>query len=61
MILEFIGPSYFTSTIGGNIRWAAAELFEIPEDDEGAGAAVSLSTECDIYSFGSIALQVCDF
>jgi hypothetical protein len=41
--------------MGGNIRWAAAELFEEPDDDE---AAVSLSTECDIYSFGSIFLQV---
>ncbi|KAJ8583885.1 kinase-like protein, partial [Rhizopogon salebrosus TDB-379] len=57
MILEFTGPSYLTSTIGGNIRWAAAELFEVPED-EGIVAAVPLSTECDIYSFGSITLQV---
>ncbi|KAJ8581452.1 kinase-like protein [Rhizopogon salebrosus TDB-379] len=55
IVLEFVGPSYLTSTMGGNIRWAAAELFEEPDDDE---AAVSLSTECDIYSFGSIFLQV---
>ncbi|OJA10354.1 hypothetical protein AZE42_07042 [Rhizopogon vesiculosus] len=41
-----------------NIRWAAAELFAIPEDDEEAGVAVSLSIECDTYSFGGIALQV---
>ncbi|OJA17564.1 hypothetical protein AZE42_09093 [Rhizopogon vesiculosus] len=34
------------------------ELFEAPEDEEEDEAAVSLSTECDIYSFGSIALQV---
>ncbi|OAX38459.1 kinase-like protein, partial [Rhizopogon vinicolor AM-OR11-026] len=58
IVMEFIGTSYVTSTIKGNIRWAAAELFEVPEDDEEDGAAVSLSTECDIYSFGSIALQV---
>ncbi|OAX36126.1 kinase-like protein, partial [Rhizopogon vinicolor AM-OR11-026] len=59
MVLEFIGPSYFTSTITGNIQWAAAELFEVPDDDEEHEAtAVSLSIECDIYSFGSIALQV---
>ncbi|OAX38455.1 kinase-like protein [Rhizopogon vinicolor AM-OR11-026] len=57
-IMEFIGTSYATSTIRGNIRWAAAELFEAQEDDEENEAAVSLSTECDIYSFGSIALQV---
>jgi hypothetical protein len=53
ILLEFVGPSYLTSTIRGNIRWAAAELFD--EEDE---ASVSLSIECDIYSFGSIFLQV---
>ncbi|OAX35238.1 kinase-like protein [Rhizopogon vinicolor AM-OR11-026] len=58
IIMEFIGTSYLTSTIKGNIRWAAAELFGVPEDDEEDEAAVSLSTECDTYSFGSIALQV---
>jgi serine/threonine protein kinase len=56
MILEFVGSSYLTSTIRGNIRWAAAELFEVLEDEE--EVVVSLSIECDIYSFGSIALQV---
>ncbi|OJA10359.1 hypothetical protein AZE42_07045 [Rhizopogon vesiculosus] len=56
--VEFIGTSYLTSTIKGNIRWAAAELFEVSEDDEEDEAVVSLTTECDIYSFGSIALQV---
>ncbi|KAG2108688.1 kinase-like domain-containing protein [Suillus discolor] len=53
IILEFVGTSYFTSSIRGNVRWVAAELCEASEDDE-----VSLSTECDIYSFGSITLQV---
>ncbi|KAG2342711.1 kinase-like protein, partial [Suillus weaverae] len=53
IIQEFIGTSYFTSSIRGNVRWVAAELCEISEDDE-----LSLSTECDIYSFGSITLQV---
>ncbi|KAG2752833.1 kinase-like protein [Suillus brevipes Sb2] len=53
IILEFIGTSYFTSSIRGNVRWLAAELCEAPEDNE-----ISLSSECDIYSFGSITLQV---
>ncbi|KAG0697068.1 kinase-like domain-containing protein [Suillus ampliporus] len=53
IIQEFIGTSYFTSTNRGNIRWVAAELCEASEDDQ-----VLLSTECDIYSFGSITLQV---
>ncbi|KAJ8584332.1 kinase-like protein [Rhizopogon salebrosus TDB-379] len=56
MLLEFIGPSYITDTMRGNIRWAAAELFEVPDDDK--KEVVSLSTECDIYSFGSIFFQV---
>ena len=58
IVVEFIGTSYLTSTIKGNIRWAAAELFEVPEDNEEDEAAVPLSTKCDIYSLGSIALQV---
>ncbi|KAG1744293.1 kinase-like domain-containing protein [Suillus lakei] len=53
IILEFVGTSYFTSSIRGNVRWIAAELFDVSEDDE-----VTLSAECDIYSFGSIILQV---
>lgn len=57
-MLEFIGTSYFTNSIKGNIRWAATELFEIPEGDEEGEASTLLSTECDIYSFGSIILQV---
>ncbi|KAG1726577.1 kinase-like protein, partial [Suillus lakei] len=55
IIPEFIGTSYSTSELRGNIRWAAAELFEVLENDE---EGISLSTECDIYSFGSITLQV---
>ena len=57
MVLGFTNPSYFTSSIKGNIRWAAAELFELPEDYKD-NTVVSLTMECDIYSFGSIALQV---
>jgi len=58
-MVQFVNPSYLTSTIRGNIRWAAAELFEVPDDDDGEdNKVVSLTIECDIYSFGSIALQV---
>jgi serine/threonine protein kinase len=53
IIVDFEGTSYLTSSIGGNVRWVAAELCEASEDGE-----VSLSTECDIYSFGSIILQI---
>ncbi|OJA10357.1 hypothetical protein AZE42_07047 [Rhizopogon vesiculosus] len=51
------GQSGRDGMVTGEAIW---ELFEITEDDEEAGVAVSLSIECDrdIYSFGSIALQV---
>ncbi|KAG2140609.1 kinase-like domain-containing protein [Suillus clintonianus] len=51
IIVEFIGTSYFTNSIWGNIRWAATELYEVPDN-------ATLTTECDVYSFGSIILQV---
>ncbi|KAG2342707.1 kinase-like protein, partial [Suillus weaverae] len=51
IIVEFIGTTYFTNSIWGNIRWAATELYEAPDN-------ASLTTECDIYSFGSIILQI---
>ncbi|KAG2108693.1 uncharacterized protein F5147DRAFT_694440, partial [Suillus discolor] len=50
VILEFVGTSYFTSSIRGNVRWVAAELCEVSEDDEHS----LTGTECDIYLFGSI-------
>jgi len=58
MVLGLINASYFTSSIRWNIRWAAPELSEVPEDLDEDNTVVSLSIECDIYSFGSIALQV---
>lgn len=58
MIEEFVGTSYLTSSIRGNIRWAAAELYDVPEGDGEDDTSLSLSVECDIYSFGSIILQI---
>lgn len=51
---EFQGTSYFTSSISGSIRWAAPELYQLK--DEGLG--MGLTTEYDVYSFGSVMLQV---
>ncbi|KIJ68023.1 hypothetical protein HYDPIDRAFT_165760 [Hydnomerulius pinastri MD-312] len=53
---EFLGTSYFTSSSRGNVRWAAPELFEEPKAD-GTPLAI-LSEKTDIYSFGSVMLQV---
>jgi serine/threonine protein kinase len=52
---EFQGTSYFTSSIGGAIRWAAPELYRIYEDY----AFPEVTAACDVYSYGSVTLQVC--
>ncbi|KAG2339254.1 kinase-like protein [Suillus weaverae] len=44
-----------TSYIRSNVRWAAPELFEVP-DTENAPSSPKL--ESDVYSFGCIAYQV---
>ncbi|KZP23839.1 kinase-like protein [Athelia psychrophila] len=51
---EFQGTSYITSTIGGNWRWAAPELYNIAED----GAVPMVSTHSDSYSYGSVTLEI---
>ena len=63
ILAEFQGTSYFTSSIGGAVRWAAPELYYVPdtpEDDEDdfETSANALTEQSDIYSFGCIMLQV---
>jgi len=53
IMADFTNSIYFTSTVGGSVRWAALELHR--GDAEGPP---TLTFECDIYSFGSIVLQV---
>lgn len=55
IIAEFQGTSYFTSSIGGAVRWSAPELYRVYEDH----IFPVVTVECDIYSFGSVTLQVC--
>ncbi|KAG2147392.1 kinase-like protein, partial [Suillus bovinus] len=56
VISEFVGSSTFSSTISGNIRWGAPELFDLPENQDDSFNLPS--KEADIYSFGSVMLQV---
>ena len=51
MCSELAGTSYIRS----NVRWAAPELFEVPEDTDSLPVPNPAS---DIYSFGCIMLQV---
>lgn len=44
-----------TSYLSGNVRWAAPELFNVPEDEE---SSTLPETASDIYSFGCIMFQV---
>jgi hypothetical protein len=54
ILVEFQGTSYFTSSVGGAVRWAAPELYRIPED----GSTPAITAACDTYSYGSVTLQV---
>lgn len=51
---EFEGTSYWSSSVGGAIRWRAPEL--MPGGNE--EPAPVLTEKCDVYSFGCIMLQV---
>ena len=55
VVAEASSPLYVTSSIGGSIRWAVPECFRISE-----GSSVStVTTQGDVYSYGSVMLQVC--
>ncbi|KAH7924665.1 kinase-like protein [Leucogyrophana mollusca] len=58
VIMEFQGTSYYTSSIKGAVRWAAPELFEVLDENEGGSPPSLPTTSSDIYSFGSVMLQV---
>ncbi|KAG1840165.1 kinase-like domain-containing protein [Suillus subalutaceus] len=54
-ILTLCAELHGTSYIRSNVRWAAPENFQVPEDDESISSPQLAS---DIYSFGCIMLQV---
>jgi serine/threonine protein kinase len=51
---EFEGTSYCSSTVGGAIRWRALELLPLTPED----FTPKLTAACDVYSYGSVMLQV---
>ncbi|KIK78073.1 hypothetical protein PAXRUDRAFT_834731 [Paxillus rubicundulus Ve08.2h10] len=56
IVLAFRTAPYLSTAIGSSVRWAAPELFEVPKSTK--GPPLQLSLQSDIYSFGSIMLQV---
>jgi len=54
LMIAFHGTSFYTSTIGGNARWAAPEIYSITNNE----AAPSVTVQSDVYSFGCILLEV---
>jgi hypothetical protein len=54
LIVEFHGTSYFTSTIGGAVRWADALLYRLPSEDD---TPYVVGTWSDVYSFASVMLE----
>ncbi|KAF7984886.1 hypothetical protein HWV62_10879 [Athelia sp. TMB] len=57
---EFWGTSYWSRTVGGAMRWRAPELLppSSEDDEEMENYVPVLTRNCDIYSFGSVALNV---
>jgi serine/threonine protein kinase len=58
IVVEFCGTSSLTSCVGGAVRWADALFYSINTDDEETPTP-ALTTRSDIYSFGSVTLEVC--
>lgn len=55
-MFEFHGTSFYTTTVGGNARWAAPEIICITNNETNTNRTVT--TQSDVYSFGSIMLEV---
>ncbi|KDR71818.1 hypothetical protein GALMADRAFT_781071 [Galerina marginata CBS 339.88] len=55
VMAEVRSNSLMSSTVGGAPRWAAPELYHFGTDLK---AVPEVTKYCDIYSFGSVALQV---
>ncbi|KZP30845.1 kinase-like protein [Athelia psychrophila] len=55
---EFQGTSFMTSTVGGAMRYRAPELLPSTEADVHDVFKPTLTTMCDVYSLGSVVLQI---
>ncbi|PPQ91942.1 LOW QUALITY PROTEIN: hypothetical protein CVT25_000985 [Psilocybe cyanescens] len=55
VMAEVRNNSFLSSTVGGAPRWTAPELLHVGTD---VNKVPTVTKECDIYSFGSVVLQV---
>ncbi|KAK6977031.1 putative TKL/TKL-ccin protein kinase [Favolaschia claudopus] len=59
IVAEFCGSSSLTSCIGGAVRWADASLYSLSSDDDEESQEMSRPTpRNDIYSYGSVTLEI---
>ncbi|KAJ6542835.1 TKL/TKL-ccin protein kinase [Mycena capillaripes] len=58
IVVEFCGTSSLTSCIGGAVRWADASLYSLSTEDGEEQESPTLTTRSDIYSFGSVTLEI---
>ncbi|KAI6012043.1 kinase-like domain-containing protein [Pisolithus marmoratus] len=56
LILEFRISPYLSTPVGRAVRWVAPDIFHTPPDGDGTNA--NFTFEGDVYSFGSLMLQV---
>ncbi|KAF8889130.1 kinase-like domain-containing protein [Infundibulicybe gibba] len=56
VVAELQDGGHPKSTLGGSIRWADCQLYR-PQEEDGAGG-YTLTTRSDIYSFGSVVLEL---
>ncbi|KAK0462909.1 TKL/TKL-ccin protein kinase [Desarmillaria tabescens] len=57
IVAEFDETSCMTSGVSGAVRWADASLYKLLGDDED-DRVPSLTTMSDVYSFGSVTLEI---
>jgi serine/threonine protein kinase len=52
-MIAFHGTTFYTSTIGGNARWAAPEIYRFSDE-----TIPAVTIQSDVYSFGCVFLEV---
>ncbi|KAJ7145696.1 TKL/TKL-ccin protein kinase [Mycena epipterygia] len=58
IVVEFSGTASLSSYIGGAVRWADASLYSLSNDDNAEQTTPVITTRSDIYSFGSVTLEI---